>query len=363
MNLKIAKSALVPPLLMVLISPFFALCHRSSNSAINKEVTPWQRKVFVSPGWLKDQRISDTNLMVVKAMPGGPSGEYIPGSIHVNTDEIEYDEFRPRTGTPLSELGRTTTEEQDQAKGLSASDSLPKNWWNLYPDEYLLKAIAYMGITISSKVVVYGESPDPAARLAWCLKYAGIEQVYFLNGGLKAWINTGNSTTTSPSKRTPVPHFGAVTAVNQKYLATTEYIRGVVSNCHPNDQIVDVRTYNEHIGEDYYYQYITTKGRIHNSLFGKDTANGDLPVTGFYGENHEILLPAIETFWQEAGITPDKQVSFYCGTGWRSSLAWLIAYSLGYDNIKNYDGGWYKWSMGPDKYRNPSDIGGQTQRD
>ena len=31
--------------------------------------------------------------------------------------------------------------------------------------------------------------------------------------------------------------------------------------------------------------------------------------------------------WKEVGITSDKKVIFYCGTGWRASLAFIIAYA------------------------------------
>ena len=36
-------------------------------------------------------------------------------------------------------------------------------------------------------------------------------------------------------------------------------------------------------------------------------------------------------------------VNFYCGTGWRSSVAFVLAYMLGWD-ARNYDDGWFGWS-------------------
>jgi 3-mercaptopyruvate sulfurtransferase SseA len=29
--------------------------------------------------------------------------------------------------------------------------------------------------------------------------------------------------------------------------------------------------------------------------------------------------------WQACNITPDQHVAFYCGTGWRASLAFMCA--------------------------------------
>jgi thiosulfate/3-mercaptopyruvate sulfurtransferase len=61
----------------------------------------------------------------------------------------------------------------------------------------------------------------------------------------------------------------------------------------------------------------------------------------------------IETMWAENCITRDKHVAFYCGTGWRSSLAFFFAYMMGWDRISNFDSSWYEWSLGPEAVNNP----------
>ena len=57
----------------------------------------------------------------------------------------------------------------------------------------------------------------------------------------------------------------------------------------------------------------------------------------------------------DAGITPDKRVAFYCGTGWRASETWFYAYLQGWERIAVYDGGWFEWSSDP--ANNPIEIG------
>ena len=59
-------------------------------------------------------------------------------------------------------------------------------------------------------------------------------------------------------------------------------------------------------------------------------------------EYHEI-----EAMWRESGITPDKDVAFYCGTGWRASEAFFNAHLMGWERIAVFDGGWYEWSNDP----------------
>ena len=55
------------------------------------------------------------------------------------------------------------------------------------------------------------------------------------------------------------------------------------------------------------------------------------------------------------GITPDKRVAFYCGTGWRASETWFYAYLMGWQQAAVYDGGWFEWSQDP--ANNPIETG------
>jgi thiosulfate/3-mercaptopyruvate sulfurtransferase len=65
--------------------------------------------------------------------------------------------------------------------------------------------------------------------------------------------------------------------------------------------------------------------------------------------------PEIAANWSEAGITPDKHVAFYCGTGWRASETWFYAYLQDWPRISVYDGGWFEWSQDP--LNNPIEVG------
>jgi thiosulfate/3-mercaptopyruvate sulfurtransferase len=64
--------------------------------------------------------------------------------------------------------------------------------------------------------------------------------------------------------------------------------------------------------------------------------------------------PEIVENWRDWGITPDKEISFYCGTGWRASEAFFYAHLMGWKRISVYDGGWHEWSADP---TNPVESG------
>ena len=71
-----------------------------------------------------------------------------------------------------------------------------------------------------------------------------------------------------------------------------------------------------------------------------------------------VRIPEIAANWADAGITPDKWVAFYCGTGWRASETWFYAHLQGWQRIAVYDGGWWEWSRDPDA--NPIETGEPT---
>jgi thiosulfate/3-mercaptopyruvate sulfurtransferase len=51
--------------------------------------------------------------------------------------------------------------------------------------------------------------------------------------------------------------------------------------------------------------------------------------------------------WDANGIRPNQPIIFYCGTGWRASLAFFYAWLMHWERISVYDGGWHEWCQDP----------------
>ena len=130
--------------------------------------------------------------------------------------------------------------------------------------------------------------------------------------------------------------------------------------------LVSVRTWNEHIGKVWGYNYIRPAGRIAGDVWGN--CGSDAYHMQHYRnvDNTMRAYPEIAANWEEAGITPDKWVAFYCGTGWRASETWFYAYLMGWQRIAVYDGGWHEWSRDPggepDRGRRARRAGGLALR-
>jgi 3-mercaptopyruvate sulfurtransferase SseA len=115
----------------------------------------------------------------------------------------------------------------------------------------------------------------------------------------------------------------------------------------PDAELVSVTSWQEYIGEFSGYHYIERRGRIPGAIFGNCGSDA------YHMENYRSLdqtsreYGEIAANWSEAGITRDKHVAFYCGTGWRASEAFMNAYLMGWPRVSIYDGGWYEWSADP----------------
>ena len=241
--------------------------------------------------------------------------------------------------------------------------------WNRRPPEVLDAALRGLGITKDTTVVVYGRDTVGDANEKWpgrragqiaatralmILRYAGVEDVRLLDGGYDWWVRAGYPVETVIREPSPVAEFGAVIPVRPEVIVDIDEAKQILAD--PSGAaLVSVRTWREHIGAVSGYNYIGPAGRIKGDVWGN--CGSDAYHMQHYRnvDNTMRTYPEITANWAEAGITPDKWVAFYCGTGWRASETWFYAYLQGWQRIAVYDGGWFEWSQDP--VNNPIEIG------
>jgi 3-mercaptopyruvate sulfurtransferase SseA len=174
---------------------------------------------------------------------------------------------------------------------------------------------------------------------------------------LGAWRGAGYPV--EQEGRTPEPvEFAAPPASH--FLATTDYVRQNLQG--GNLWMADVRSIGEFQGRTSGYSYLDAKGRIPSALHAGD---GD-DSAFLYKKPNGLLRPPEEILahWQRQGILTanegrkfEREVVFYCGGGWRSSVAFFEAWLLGFENIRNYSDGWCAWST---EYQPDPGVKGST---
>jgi 3-mercaptopyruvate sulfurtransferase SseA len=239
--------------------------------------------------------------------------------------------------------------------------------WNRRSPQELEAALRSLGITHDTTVVVYGRDTEghadekwpgrragqiAASRAALILRYAGVDDVRLLDGGYDSWVQEGNPLETVLRAPAPVASFGVQIPLRPELIVDIDEAKQILSQEHA--ALVSVRTWHEHIGKVSGYNYIGPAGRIAGDVWGN--CGSDAYHMQHYRnvDNTMRAYPEIAANWEEAGITADKWVAFYCGTGWRASETWFYAYLMGWQRIAVYDGGWFEWSQDP--INNPIEI-------
>ncbi|MBC7124903.1 MAG: sulfurtransferase [Bacteroidales bacterium] len=239
--------------------------------------------------------------------------------------------------------------------------------WNRRSPEELKAALETHGISSDTTVVLYGkfmfpnnadEFPGSAAgdigaiRIALIMMYAGVKDVRVLNGGFQSWQDAGYQIDTDDVPKKPIADFGLPIPQKSELIVDIDKAKEMLKAT--DAELVCVRSYPEYIGEVSGYNYIQAKGRIPGAIFA-NCGSDAYHMENYRNFDHTTReFHEIEQIWINSGITPDKHLAFYCGTGWRGSEAWFNAWLMGWPKVSVYDGGWFEWSSNPE---NPYETG------
>jgi thiosulfate/3-mercaptopyruvate sulfurtransferase len=233
--------------------------------------------------------------------------------------------------------------------------------WNRRSPGELDAAVRALGITHDTTVILYGRDTEGAANEKWpgrragqiaatraamILRYCGVDDVRLLDGGYDAWVRAGNGLETTRRDPSPVSSFGREIPFRPEVIVDIDEAKEILADPE-GAALVSVRTWNEHIGKVSGYNYIGPAGRIAGDLWGNCGTDAYHMQHYRNVDNTMRPYPEIAANWSEVGITAEKWVAFYCGTGWRASETWFYAYLMGWPRIAVYDGGWYEWSRDP----------------
>jgi 3-mercaptopyruvate sulfurtransferase SseA len=231
---------------------------------------------------------------------------------------------------------------------LDTADLEAPPFWNKASDAALLRALLAQGIRHDSTVVLYSRGSLAAARAAQLMLYAGVADVRLLDGGFAAWERAGLPLARGAAPPHPVQRaFGAPFPLHPEYLIGSDAARALLAR--PDGALVSIRTWDEFVGVTSGYSYIAARGDIPGARWGRAGSGRDVDSMSDFQDAEGCMRPAAEirALWQACGIHAGQQAAFYCGTGWRASLAFFYAWLMDWKRISVYDGGWCEWSADP----------------
>ena len=256
----------------------------------------------VSMDWL-EQNLSKVTVVDVRKVEEYKAG-HIPGAINVF-----YGTWAIKRGDLLNELPA---------------------------DDDLKDVLSAAGIEPGSLVVVVSKVDAPtdrvdASRVAWTLRYAGVENVALLSGGYNKWVNDKKPVSTEAVKPRSKPYKGKF---NKGFVIKKNEIMSSLGKA----VIVDVREPDFYNGKKK-LDFVARMGHI------KDAVN--LPTSVMYEKDATYKtkneLSAIAT--PAVGADLSKEIIIYCDTGKFCTGWWFMLHDLlEYKDVKVYDGSMMEWA-------------------
>jgi thiosulfate/3-mercaptopyruvate sulfurtransferase len=197
-------------------------------------------------------------------------------------------------------------------------------------DDDLRDILSAAAIEPATNVVVVGSTANMAekaniTRVAWTLKYAGVGNVAILSGGFEKWVADKKPVSMDAVKPKAKPHKGAF---NKAVLVNKAYVLANVGKA----TIADVREPDFYSGAKK-LDFVARPGHIKGAV--------NLPTAAAYNADGTFKpMAELEAMAKKAvGEDKSKEILVYCDSGRVASVWWyLLSESLGYKNVKLYDG-------------------------
>jgi len=204
----------------------------------------------------------------------------------------------------------------------------------------LFDVIGGAGIGSDSIVVLAGKNDnmsdraDPT-RVAWTLKYAGVQNIAILDGGYNKWTAEKKALSTDAVKPKAKPYKATV---NAGLFVNKDYVMKSIGKA----VIVDVREPDFYKGAKK-LDFVSRPGHIAKAV-NLPTASKVYKQDGTYKDKTELMSMASAVVGKDMG----KEIIAYCDTGKIASVwSFLLTDLLGYKDVKIYDGSAEEWSKDP----------------
>jgi len=196
------------------------------------------------------------------------------------------------------------------------------------PDEFAAMMGA-LGIGTETQVVIYDDRGGVmGVRLWYVLDYYGHRQASLLNGGWNEWTKEARPVTTE----TPTPAKTEFKVKpNPQVLCSLDQVKSQINK--PGAVILDARSPEEYTG---------ARAQSHKGGHIPGAVNiewrNNLAEDGRFKSAEEL-----RRLYEQAGITPDKEIVTYCQSGGRAAHTLFALRLIGFDKSRNYYGSWSEW--------------------
>jgi thiosulfate/3-mercaptopyruvate sulfurtransferase len=199
------------------------------------------------------------------------------------------------------------------------TDPIGKYEYMVAPDKMLAKQIGEIGIGNHAEVVVYASNLlASATRAWWVLRYAGLQNIRVLNGGLPAWKEVGGALEASKHAYDPTAF---TAAFKPGMFASKDEVQAAVEQ--GNVYIENALTHDWHDQEHIPGSFCLP---LTDPTLGWDILRSQDEISS--------LIPA---------RPKGERIITYCGGGIAATLNAVAHLMVGNDNVAVYDGSLFEW--------------------
>jgi len=185
------------------------------------------------------------------------------------------------------------------------------------------------GISSTNTIIIYDDGKNKySSRVYWVLKYLGAKNVRLLHKDMKAWRSARIPITKTISK----PKATTFTAhVNKSVIVNAAWLKSHLTDA--NVVIIDARHITEYNGTS---EKPVSKGHIPGAV--------NIEWKKMINENGSLKsAEALKKIFSAKGVTSGKTIVLYCATSVRAGIEYVALKSLGFPNVKVYDGAYNEW--------------------
>jgi thiosulfate/3-mercaptopyruvate sulfurtransferase len=191
-------------------------------------------------------------------------------------------------------------------------------------------ALATAGVGNGTTVVVYDDTGSLyAARTWWSLRAYGLESVRILDGGFRAWVQSGRPVSHAAVQPEPAAF---VPRADTRARLTTADVRALLGS--PEALVLDARAPAEYRGFEGNARRL---GHLPGAV--------NLPVAATSEPGTGRFLPGNElrALIARVGIGRDRRLVCYDSSGIAAAKLAFVLALMGHEDVAVYDGGWTEW--------------------
>jgi thiosulfate/3-mercaptopyruvate sulfurtransferase len=269
---------------------------------------------LVTPAWLSTRLHSPNTIVLDATLP--PVGvtppidtharyltNHIPGAIFFDIEELSDH------GTPLPHM--------------------------LPTPEAFSHSMSTLGIADNATIVIYEqEGVFSAPRAWWTLRTFGAQNIYILDGGLRAWTAGGLPTESGPIQRPPATFHATL---NHEAVISLTQLKDQLAT---HQQILDARSAARFNGTAPEPRPGLNSGHMPGAT--------NIPFTELVEDGRLKPTDKLQQIFAAKKIDLHQPITTTCGSGVTAAVIALALEVVGAQNVSLYDGSWTEYAQQPD---------------